>query len=224
MCHCNNQHHIRVDLIRDLVRKAPKQHAVRSVMMRRPRLGRPLDFVETRLSSASYAAATRSSRSRYQRVAATASWRAAGRTSSRLATDRADLSKSLVRRHGCHVAALVSVDAIPDLGTPRGFAIWFDLGVVKTGKQFARKSSTYVGRKAQGLVDDSLCVHRIHHTMATASGQRGTLGPGNRGRGARCSHPRLGSSGPSDTTTPGSGLEVSPRPDFSSALRGPSCG
>jgi hypothetical protein len=49
---------------------------------------------------------------------------------------------------GSHVAALVSVDAVPDLGTPRGFAIGVELGVVKTGKQFARESGPNFDRKA----------------------------------------------------------------------------
>jgi hypothetical protein len=60
----------------------------------------------------------------------TASWIAGARTSSRLGTYRADLRKSLIGRHGSHVAALVSVDAVPDLATLRGFAIGLELGVV----------------------------------------------------------------------------------------------
>lgn len=51
---------------------------------------------------------------------------------------RADLSEGLVDRHRSHLAALISVNAVPDLGTPRGFAIGFEFGVIKTGKQFAR--------------------------------------------------------------------------------------
>jgi hypothetical protein len=148
MCHCDDQHDIRVDLVHDLIRKALKKQAVRSMMMMGPRFGHPLDLVE---DSTQLGLVCRSNSLVSLQVplgAVTASWIAAGRTSSRLATDRADLSKSLGGRHCRHVAALVSVDAVPDLGTPRGFAIGFELGVVKTGKQFARESSPNVDRKA----------------------------------------------------------------------------
>ncbi len=197
------------------------------MMMMGPRLGHALDLVEdpTQLGFVRGGNSLVSVQAR--RVAVTASWIAAGRTSSRLATYRADLSKSLLGRHGGHVAALVSVDAVPELGTPRGFAIGFELGVVKTGKQFARESSPNVDRKPQGLVNDSLCVHRVDGTTAYANGQSGTLRREPADFRTVVAVSRRRSEDPTHATPPGSaflGGTRSPtaRPEVTAQLRGPS--